>query len=353
MNTLFHYYTVYYLAEQAGFSPDDSSVLAYSSQYLDNALVSYSVATDDGTYVTLATHHFGFWDKSREWSIWIPFHFFPAGPEGNAAERRVDQAGRVTRVAARRLDGQCNPLNVVANSDRVKQLLVEALRTRNLYRVGIALHTYADSWAHQNFSGKSEEWNRLDTASPLPPIGHAQKLRDPDRFDTVWEDPRLAGPERSVDSRKRNLEAAGRIYRYLATYNGRSFADEELVLANLERIMGPPGRKENEERVSDFVIECGMAPYSRALWRQEAFTGSGANLDPGFGNGEMESTVDKLLWLKDELLHRTELLERQPVTAKPGFRRSHLYHWDQAARAQLESARSILSDLMPPQEPEN
>jgi uncharacterized protein DUF6765 len=350
MNTLFHYYTIYYLAEQAGFSSDDSEIVAHASQYLDNALVRFAVQTDNDVYETLSTHHFGFWDKSRQWSVWIPFHFFPAGPEGNTSERRVDPGSHTNRIAPRRVDGRTNPLNVVANSNRIKKLLVGALKSRNLYRVGIALHTYADSWAHQNFSGKNEDWNRLDASSPLPPIGHAQKLRDPDRFDTVWEDPRIDGPERFVDSRKRQLEAAGRIYRYLTTYNGKSFADEELVLGNLERTMGPPGKKGKEERVADFVIESGMPEYRRTLWRQEAFTGSGANLDPGFGNGEMESTMDKLHWLKDELLHKTEILKRQPVTAKPGFYESNLFKWDQAAREQLSSARTILADLVPPEE---
>jgi len=350
MNSLFHYYSVYYLAEQAGFSADDAYVIAYSSQYLDNALVRYAVDAGDGVYETIATHSFGFWDKGREWSVWIPFHFFPAGPEGNAQERRVDAKGRATAHAHRRSDGKVNPLNVVANSERVKRLLVEALKSRDLYRVGIALHTYADSWAHQNFSGRSEEWNRVDPSSPLPPIGHAQKLRDPDRFDSVWEDPRLTGPHRVVRSRERNLAAAGRVYRYLATYNGRSFADEELVLANLERIVGQPGAKPTEERIADFVIECGMSEYSRATWRQDAFTGEGATLDFGLGNREMESTMDKLLWLKDEFLHRTDILKKQPVTARPGFTTSHLYQWDRAARAQLASARSILADLVPPEE---
>lgn len=347
MNSLFHYYTIFYLAQQAGFAHDECDILAYSSQYLDNALVAYSVQTDDGTYDTIATHHFGFWDKSREWTIWIPFHFFPGGPEANSSEVILNSAGKRMTVAPRREDGLTNPLNVVANSERVKALLVSALKSRNLYRVGIALHTYADSWAHQNFSGKSEQWNRLDPNSPLPPIGHAQKLRDPDHVDSIWIDPRLAGPEKSVDSRKRNLAAAGRIYRYLATFNRRSFADEELVLDNLERILGAPGEKEQDERINDFVIECGMEKYTRTRWRGEAFTGEGAQLDPGFGNGEMESTMDKLLWLKEEFLHKTEILKKQPVTGSEGFSSSHLYRWDLAAREQLASARTILADIQP------
>ena len=338
MNSLFHYYTVYYLADQAGFSPDDSTILAYSSQYLDNALVTYAVETDGTTHETLPTHHFGFWDRSREWTVWIPFHFFPGGPEAAGAARRVD--------------GRSNPLNVVPNSARVKQLLVDALRSRNLYRVGIALHTYADSWAHQDWSGRSEDWNRVDPGSPLPPIGHTQKLRDPDGSGHTWTDPRLRARVAVVDNRKRVLAAAGRVYRYLATYNRRSFADEELVLHNLDRILGPPGVKAPEEQTADFVIECSMPEYRRTDWRQEAFEGEGARLDPGFGNGEFDGTVDKLLWIKDELLHRTRLMRRQPVTGKPGFARSHLCRWDQAARAQLASARLILADLLPAEQRE-
>jgi hypothetical protein len=335
MDALFHYYTVYYLADQAGFSADECYTIAYASQYLDNALVQYAVQTENGVYETLATHHFGFWDKSREWSVWIPFHFFPAGPEAAAAG------------AARRRDGLSNPLNVAPNSARVKQLLVEALRSRNLHRVGIALHTYADSWAHQDFSGKSEEWNRIDPNSPLPPIGHTQKLRDPDGSGKSWTDPRLRPPFAEISNRTRVLAAAGRIYRYLATYNRRSFADEELVVHNLERILGPPGAKSKEERTNDFIIECSMPEYRRTDWRQEAFEGEGARLDPGFGNGEFDGTVDKLLWLKDELLHRTKLVKKQPVRGKPAFEKSNLYRWDLAAREQLESARLILADLVP------
>ena len=47
----------------------------------------------------------------------------------------------------------------------VKKLLIEGLKTRNLYRVGIAIHTYTDSWAHQNFSGLDEEWNTTESSS--------------------------------------------------------------------------------------------------------------------------------------------------------------------------------------------
>jgi hypothetical protein len=327
MNVEFHYYTIYYLAQQAGFADDQCRTIAYSSQYLDNALICYEVEHETGVYRTAITHHFGFWDTSQEWDVWIPFHFFPAG----------------SRTAPGRVDGEYNRLDVQPNSDRVKQMLVGALKSRNLYRVGVALHTYADSWAHQNFSGRNEAWNRLDKRSALPPIGHAQAKRDPDGFDSTWKDPRLRPPHNQVDNRERFLAAAGRIYRYLATFNHRKFDDEELVISRLERIMGPAGTP-REARIADFVIECGMEEYSRTSWRREAFTPPN-----GWQNaeeaGELESALDKINWLKDELLHKTKLMRREPVKAKPGFFESDLFYWDQAAQTQRQENLALIEDL--------
>ena len=328
MNVQFHYYTIYHLAMHAGFDADSCRVIAYSSQYLDNALVSYRVELPGGAYQTLATHHFGFWERSQELDVWIPFHFLPAGPDEPGSPRR---------------DGQRNPLNVVPNSRNAKQLLVDALKSRDLYRIGIALHTYADSWAHQNFSGRNEEWNRVDPSSPLPPIGHAQALRDPDSLDARWEDPRLLAPHDRVDNRARFLAAAGRIYRYLATYNRRGFEDEALVVSRLDDLLGRP-EAGDEARTADFVIECGMDEYSRLEWRREAFEPEGG-WNALYAETSLESTVDKLHWLKSELVKRTALLATHPVRPRGEFRSTHLYRWDQAARAQRERALRIIGQV--------
>jgi hypothetical protein len=328
MNAEFHYYTVYYLALEAGFSSDDAYLVAYSSQYLDNAIVSYHVQTDSGVYETLVTHHFGFWDSSQEWEVWIPFHFFPAGDHTGASRR----------------DHQSNRLNVVANSPAAKTMLIDALHSRNLYRVGCALHTYADTWAHQNFTGRNEKWNRVDRNTPIPPIGHAQVRRDPDRIDVKWSDPRLASEVR-VNNRLRFMQAAGRVYRYLATYNRRSFKDEELVMGRLEQILGLPGRKTGEERIADFMIECSMDRFRRTDWRKEAFEYPETLLSAVTELDGAESAIDKINWLKDELLHRTKVLRRQTVKGNAGFYQSNLYRWDQAAREQLKAVRAQLKSM--------
>ena len=330
MNVEFHYYTVYYLARQAGFPDDDAFILAYSSQYLDNALVCYEVQHQQGIYRTHVTHHFGFWDRGQEWAVWIPFHFYPAG-------------GAVAHPPRR--DGRVNRMDVQPDSPLAKRMLISALKSRNLYRLGIALHTYADTWAHQNFTGRNEDWNALDPDSPIPPIGHAQALRDPDDVDAVWHDPRLLPPRDRVNNRERFLAAATRIYRYLATYNRRSFADEPFVIDRLNGILGP-AEYARQSRVENFIIECGMERFSRMRWRSEAFEPA-AGWTPVDREVELESALDKLNWLKDEILHRNRIIRPRPVIASETFFASHLYRWDRAVREHLAVTRSELAGLGP------
>ncbi|WP_455382595.1 DUF6765 family protein [Salinispira pacifica] len=327
MNHEFHYYTLHYLASQAGFNREEAYVLAYSSQYLDNALVSYEIETERGPYATLVTHHFGFWNRRQEKEVWIPFHFFP---------------GDDSFEPARRVDGRSNPYNVTPNSTRLKRYLIEALKSRNLYRVGIALHTYADSWAHQNFSGRNEEWNRVDENSVIPPIGHAQALASPDNLDGIWEDPRLQPAYRLVRNRDRFFAAAQKIYAYLCTFNRRPFDDWELVAHKLEELLGRQAdEKSGKERVLDFIIDQDVPEYRRNEWRGQAFF-----LNASTGDEDVGSTYDKLLWLRNEVLHETKLVEKRPVRARPGFYGSHLYRWNEAAIVQRRSAIQILGTLV-------
>ncbi|TVQ25046.1 MAG: hypothetical protein EA383_09440 [Spirochaetaceae bacterium] len=326
MNEEFHYYTIAMIARKAGFSDDDADIIAYASQFVDHALVAYRVSGRGVSYTTLTTHHFGFWDKSQEESVWIPFHFFP---------------GDGTDVAQRRKDRVENPLAVTGNSDRVKELLVTALKTRDLMRIGIALHTFADAYAHQNFTGRNEEFNRIDVNSPVPPAGHAHAGRGPDRFEGRWTDARLREPWSQVINRDRYLAAAGKIYRYLATYKRQSFADEELVLTELELLLGPGGAEHSAEaRILDFIINYNIPRYSRNTWKGEAI-----ELNRHTGDEEITSVQDKYLWLRHELGKKTGFGQVREVRAKPGFFQSSYHHWHEAAREHRVAASRILSDL--------
>ncbi len=325
MNEEFHYYVIAMLARRAGFAGAEADTLAYASQYVDHALVAYQVRGNGVEYETAVTHHFGFWDRGQEDRVWLPFHFMPGDPQ-RAAERRFDRA--------------YNPLAVTANGPRARTLLISALKSRDLMRIGIALHTFADTYAHENFTGRNESFNRFDPNSPLPPIGHAHAGRSPDRLDTVWEDPRLVPEHRRVSNRERFFAAAKKTYRYLATYQQRDFSDEELVLGELEMIVGPPGaERPAEERILDFIIREDIAQYRRNEWKGEA-----VELDEATGDEEITGAMDKYLWLKDEITRRTGV-GRRPVRAKTGFYRSKYYRWHEAAKAHRTEALRLLDDL--------
>ena len=60
-----------------------------------------------------------------------------------------------------RKDGQMHWLNTTPDSTNARLIMKTALETDNLYRIGIGLHGYADTWAHQNFTGYYNEFNAM------------------------------------------------------------------------------------------------------------------------------------------------------------------------------------------------
>jgi len=258
MNIEFHYYTIRYLARCAGFSDDDSAEVAISSQLVDECLAPWEIVDARGEVEahTEVTQNYLFWDERVAEGIYRPFHFIPG-------DRDI--------ASARRADGAASRGAVTADSPLAREVLIAALRTRNLMRIGIALHVYADSWAHQGFSADIEPQNALDPASPLPAVGHLQAFGAPDDPRRRWTDPRLAAGEREADNAARFAVAAGKIYRFLRAYRREDFADEAFVV---ERIAGiwrrPAPSGDSAARASDYIIELDLPPYEPEAWAREA-----------------------------------------------------------------------------------
>ena len=330
MDSEFHYYLTYFLAREAELPEHHARILSCASSYPDNALVAYRILTDRGEYRSLATHHLGFWDKSQEWESWIPFHFVPGDPHVSAGRRR---------------DGRVHPLAVSENGRHVRTLLIEALKTRNLYRVGVALHAFADSYAHQDFTGTRDDFNSTGSRSLIPPIGHAQYLSSPDKFEEVWTDERLISSAATIRNRERFLRAAAKIFGYLWLFRhgGRSIHEDKRAFA-MERIRwilddlgADAGRA---DRLLHWQLEESIPAYDRNAWKNEAIVTSKLPEDV-----DLASAYDKLLWIKNEFLHKTRIIAEQPVPARPGFHESHFYKWMKAAASHKKLALSVLSKL--------
>lgn len=321
MNYLFHYYSVRWLAREAGVPEAEAETIARSSQFVDEAVRPGRVETGRAPYDLIATQDYLFWDESILSEVYLPFHFLPGDPE---------EAGR------KRRDGARNRWAVTPNGEAARELLVGALRTRNPFRIGIALHAFADGWAHQNFTARWEDFNALDGSGALPPVGHLQALTNPDDPSRLWTDPRLLPEHFRIDNAARFLEAARKIFRYLRTWLRRPFRDEDLLLPKLEDLLRAPGGREGVEAA--FIVDGDVPKYEKGSWAREAGV-----LD-GWDRGEGSRGYDKLLWLKSQAERRLGAGVRV-VRAGPGFFDSDLFRWYEAAREHRAAAKSVLANL--------
>lgn len=304
MNFEFHYYTVRYLCGCAGFDDLKADRIAISSQLVDECTLAWEVQGGRGTERTLVTQNYQFWDESVIGNVYRPFHFLP-GDRLLAASRRIDrQAGR-------------HP--VTADSALARELLIAALKSQNPYRIGIAVHSYADTWAHQNFSADREAANAFGPESALPAVGHMHARSLPDDPQARWIDPRLDEPWAKVDNRLRFLDAARMIYRFLRTSRKEGFEDEDYVLERLDGIwklrmptavLSP---KDREARASSYVVDLGVPPWENDAWARAA--------------GAVPST-QALASIKGAI----------PVE---GYRGSDFEAWNEAAKAHRELCRTL------------
>ena len=328
MNAEFHYYSVYFLCLRAGLSEERCANIAFSSQYVDNAILAYDIDDDGFDYKTEVTQNYIFWDEATLRNIYLPFHFVP---------------GELDRARSERVDGAASRWTVTPDSPLAKEMLIAALRSGDDFRIGIALHAYADTWAHQNFSGRTEACNVLDPASPLPPAGHLQALRAPDDASGKWLDPRLSGPRdagglTNVDNGARFREAARMIYRYLRTYLRTSFEDEGLHLDELSTAwVRYPG--DLKARIASFSVDLDVPPYEKRSYLAQA-----GIIDEEAEDSRFSSGYDTIAWAKAAIAHRTGLGSNGGRIATHGrFRGSAIHRWNEAARAHRELAAALLS----------
>jgi hypothetical protein len=282
MNIEFHYYALYYIARNAGFADSEASTIAIASQMVDDCVAPWEIRSARGSKFTSVTQNYRFWDESVAEKIYRPFHFLP---------------GDVGKASRRRRDGRAGPGVVTEDSTLARELLISALKARNLFRIGIALHAYADTWAHQNFSADLEPQNALEQSSPVPPVGHLHALKKPDNPRLRWRDPRLEGEASEISNSNRFAAAATMIYRFLCTYQRRGFLDASLVVEKLESTWSSGGSSDSAARASDYIVDLDVPPYERNAWPLGA---GGAASGPLGGESDPYSAgYDRFSWLQN------------------------------------------------------
>jgi hypothetical protein len=248
----FHHGVTYVVARLAGFDHGEASTIAYCAQYVDDAVNGGLIRFDNGAlferissahkmldyrnFRELANHH-----------VWIPFHFLPGNdglpagkePEGKFVDKLI-----------------CRP-----NSDVAQQMVRDCILRQEvpytLHRLGITMHVYADTWAHQGFAGIRDrineatrlvdEYGNLDCKfmnrltgyfmSEAMPLGHGAVLSHPDRPYLRWGYTNGRGEQIWRDNPADFLEAADHMCQAMQRYR---LGDPEAIVPGL-----PTGDREH------------------------------------------------------------------------------------------------------------
>ena len=292
----FHYSTIRILAEKAGFSPKDAQIIAYASEFVDDATehkkmkikgnLKINSPRFDGTYFDpVCSAHKGLqfitdFKKSVQEKIYMCFHFLPPKiyKEGEKYSYITRPRGEIAELVLN------NALNLLVNES-------EKYRTKNLIKLGVALHSYADTWAHQGFSGrhssedndiddiaifKNNKWEKIGIIKQfeqniLPDIGHAEAIGYPDTSYMRW---RYKNDFSGKIIERNNLdifiEASTTIFNILSEFNNNKtkFSEFESRLIKCFSLIND-SKQEKFEFYKKTFPEIGFY-YNSNQWRDEA-----------------------------------------------------------------------------------
>jgi hypothetical protein len=266
MDIEFHYYINFLIALAAGYNKEEANIIAYSSQYTDDNCDKFTVITHLGNYKNeisqtnkIITH------KDELQKIYTCIHFIPGSPQEIQAERKDDVA---------------HLLATTANNFIARTILSAALKSKNLYWIGIASHAYADTFAHHGFTGSKDDFNAKPGLKEklIPNIGHADFLHYPDICNAIWIDARLINEE--VNNKTRFINA---IYHLCKIYNSTKKYPLNFF-TGIANIIGEPfshkfsffkpGLKKRIEAYNAFSLnefKCKIPIYKKNLWQTNAF----------------------------------------------------------------------------------
>ncbi|MFH1050400.1 MAG: DUF6765 family protein [bacterium] len=322
----FHYCAIRVIAEKAGFSPEEAQIIAFASQYVDDAVEYEKIKVKNlppdikyerrkgEIFDPTCTAHKGFqyivaMEKDSQLKIYIPFHFIPA--------QKYDGSGVFDYVVY----PNCHlAWQLVDDSLKLLEDSNKDSRTRHLIKLGIALHSYADTWAHQNFSGrrsskdndiekvrliKNGKETKLDLLNRItgiiPDIGHSEAFNYPDESHLKWNYIKdFTGEKIKRDNTEIFLQASEAIYTLLVNFNDLP-SQWNTLKVNLEKCYKLPHRNyEDNKRKYDTVfpeIKKNHFKYHEDEWRQEALSGGSIE----FSNFSKGDYIKQVYTCKDDL----------------------------------------------------
>ena len=200
----FHHATTYVVARDAGFNHADADIIAYAAQYVDDATSSGTISfTNRAVYSRISSAHKMLDVRNTEelanHHVWMAFHFLPGN--GGLSAGQNPAGSFIDKII-------CTPNSQIAQ-DMVRDAIVEKHRPYGLHRLGVTMHVYADTWAHQGFAGVLHHVNEVEDAretsksgifkktlggilnglldDAIPPLGHGRAQTFPDMPFLQWQ----------------------------------------------------------------------------------------------------------------------------------------------------------------------
>lgn len=254
MNIEFHYFITHLIAARAGIRGDVLRILAHASQLTDDNDTVYPIRSGrkvvyknriSQTMQPLKSHR-------KRLDVYPLFHFIPGEPDAPGAARA---------------DGLTNPFNTTPNSPTANRIIDATFATNDYYQIGIACHAYVDTWAHQNFVGFKDDFNKFTgfIDALIPNIGHADAKTKPDLPRLIWNDERLLAP--SVSNKARFLDAASHLYaklkRFVSPGSPDLEADRQSLIHDLDTAIGDDAEEDeaSKERLVGYGQLAGQNAY--------------------------------------------------------------------------------------------
>lgn len=250
MDFEFHYYITGIIAHRAGFTKEESTIIAHASQLVDDNSFIYTIkdrstGKEYSNYISQTKNILK--PGKTLMRIYSVFHFIPGNPMATSAKRK---------------DGKIHVLNTTPNNNLAQKLMRKAfdsLIEKRLYRIGIASHGYVDTWAHQNFVGFNDSFNGFNF-NPTPNIGHSDVILNPDKIGNSWVDSRLI--KEKINNNERFILAAENLF-YLYVDYLKSNALWEPLKKTLLHIMG----KKKKKRMPIYsILAPWLPPYNKYYW---------------------------------------------------------------------------------------
>jgi hypothetical protein len=200
----FHHAVTYVSARFAGFDHQEADTIAYAAQYVDDSTISGPIWFDNkAMYLRISSAHDSL-DLLNLLNVgnhlvWLPFHFLPGN--GNLPAGQNPKGSFIDKIIC------------CSNSPVAEEMLQAAIKDQgkpyDLHRLGITMHVYADTWAHQGFAGVLHHINEVEKLretgdsgvfksglskflnnileDTVPPVGHGRALVFPDLPFLSWK----------------------------------------------------------------------------------------------------------------------------------------------------------------------